>query len=436
MSHLLICRRRKPNMISRFRNILLQLPAHQLINMPALSPTMTQGNISEWRKKAGDKLQPGDILAEIETDKAQMEFEFQDDGYIAKLLFEGGSKDIKIGTPIAVLVENQEDVDKFDDFESPKPTASPVDSKAKVQTEKAPEPPKPIISEQTKAFSPEKSSSKASPLVKKLAKLENVDVSKISGTGPNGRIVLADYIKFKSSPSSSSSVKSNFKDIPISQMRLTIAERLSFSKTTIPHYYLTCKMNVDKLILLRQSLKEQQCNVSINDFVNKAVALTLRDHPDVNSSWMGDVIRKYASVDLSMAVATEKGLITPIIKNADKLGLKELNSAAKSLAEKARNNQLKPEEFIGGSFCVSNLGMYGIDSFNAIINPPQSGIVAVSAIKNEVKLVNENGKDKVLPTRVMSMTTSFDHRVVDGAVGALFMQTLKEYIENPLLLLK
>ena len=428
-------------MIARLRT-LLQRPAHQLINMPALSPTMTQGNISEWRKKAGDQLAPGDILAEIETDKAQMEFEFQEDGYLAKLLFEGGSKDIKVGTPIAVLVENEADVSQFADYEAPKANdAAPAPVK-EASKESSPPPSeakssitKPAISSQTKAAG-SSSKVKASPLVKKLAHLEKVNIDKISGTGLNGRIVLNDYIKFKSVSTPSTLSKAPFKEEPISQMRKTIAERLTFSKTTIPHYYLTSKMNVDKLMVLRQSLKEQQLNVSVNDFVNKAVALTLRDHPEVNSSWMGDHIRTYSSVDLSMAVATDRGLITPIIKNADKLGLEELNATARELAEKARNAQLKPEEFIGGSFCVSNLGMYGIDQFNAIINPPQSGILAVSGIKNEVQLVNEEGVDKVLPTRVITMSASFDHRIVDGAVGALFLKSLKQYIENPLLLLK
>eukprot|EP00834_Sanchytrium_tribonematis_P000845 NODE_17_length_48642_cov_1.199349.p9 type:complete len:421 gc:universal NODE_17_length_48642_cov_1.199349:24433-23171(-) len=420
-------------MLSMFRFRLMQKPIHQIINMPALSPTMTQGNISEWRKKIGDQLSPGDILAEIETDKANMEFEFQDDGFLAKTFFEDGSKDIKVGTAIAVLCESLEDVEKFKDFEAPKDNNS--SSKGEKQpTQVSPEPSlKKEASTKTIKETKQVTNSKASPLVKKLASLEKIKIENIKGSGPNGRVVLNDYIKFKGSSSIS---KPNFTEESVSQMRKTIASRLTDSKANIPHYYLTSKVNVDKLVVLRRSLKEQSISASINDFVNKATALTLRDHSEVNCSWMGDYIRKYNSVDLSMAVATEKGLITPIIRNADKLGLTALNELSKTLAEKAKNSQLKPEDYQGGSFCVSNLGMYGIDQFNAIINPPQSGILAVAGIKNEVAIVMEGGNEKIVPTRILTLTASFDHRIVDGAVGATFMKTLKSYLENPLTLLK
>ena len=425
-------------MLTRLR-YLLQKPAHQLINMPALSPTMTQGNISEWRKKVGDQLQPGDILAEIETDKAQMEFEFQDDGYLAKVFVSGGTKDIKVGTPIAVLCENAEDVEKFVDFEAPSIEATKKEpevekKEVKATTEPTSSPTTTQKSEPKVSSSSSSNRIKASPIVKKLAELEKIDIKKLNGTGPNGRIVLSDYIKFKNTTPTTS--KASYTDAPVSQIRKTIAERLVFSKTSIPHYYLTSKMNVDKLTALRESMKTQNLNISINDFVNKAVALCLRDHPEVNACWMEDKIRTFSTVDLCMAVATDRGLITPIIKDAHTLGLQALNKKSKELAEKARNSQLKPEEFQGGSFCVSNLGMYGIDQFNAIINPPHSGILAVSGIKNTLQMVMEDGKEKILPTRYITMTVSFDHRIVDGAVGAVFLQTLKSYIENPLLLLK
>lgn len=424
-------------------------PSHTVIQMPALSPTMTQGNIGSWNKKVGDEITAGDVLVEIETDKAQMDFEFQEDGFIAKILVDSGSKDVSVNQPLAILVENKEDVEKFADFtiedaasggsatqEEPKSEAPQETKKESAPSSPAPTPAAPS---EDRIF--------ASPIAKKLALEKGYSLSQITGTGPNNRITKEDVEKFtpsakpaqapKSSPAPAPTFSGAYTDIPLSNVRKVIATRLTESKQQIPHYYLTVEANVDKVLKLRQhlnSISKDGYKLSVNDFVAKASALAMKDVPDVNSAWYGDFIRQYNSVDISIATATPTGLITPIVKNVEAKGLSSISNEIKSLAARARANELKPHEYQGGTFTISNLGMFGVNNFTAIINPPQSCILAVGT--TQARLVADASSEKGFKeSSVMSVTLSCDHRVVDGAVGAQWLKAWKNYIENPLTML-
>lgn len=425
--------------------------------MPALSPTMTQGNIGVWAKKEGDEITAGDVLVEIETDKAQMDFEFQEDGFIAKILVESGSKDVKVNQPLAILVENKEDVEKFANYtidDALSAGSSAPQESAKESTKKAEAPKTTTESSKPEPQTQEPSSNSgerviASPLAKKLATEKGIELSDIVGTGPNNRITKADVESHKpaakpkrsaapaetvAAPVSSTGA---YTDIPLSNIRKVIATRLTESKQQIPHYYLTVEANVDKVMKLRQhlnSISKDSYKLSVNDFVAKAAALAMKDVPDVNSAWHGDFIRQYHSVDISIATATPTGLITPIVKSVEAKGLSSISNEIKSLAARARNNELKPHEYQGGTFTISNLGMFGVNSFTAIINPPQSCILAVGTTQN--RLVADATTEKGFKeSSVMSVTLSCDHRVVDGAVGAQWLKAWKSYIENPLTML-
>ncbi|KAK9767418.1 pyruvate dehydrogenase complex dihydrolipoamide acetyltransferase component (E2) [Basidiobolus ranarum] len=414
------------------------LPAHTKINMPALSPTMTAGNIGVWRKQIGDEIVPGDVLVEIETDKAQMDFECQDEGYLAKIIIDSGAKDISINTPIAIMVENKEDVDKFKDYVVEEDTPAPV-AESKPEEPKAQE--KSTSTPTTTASAPSTDRIFASPLAKKLAKEGSIELSEVKGSGPHGRIVKADIDGFvpSAAPQTATSdvASGNYTDIPVSNMRKVIAGRLTESKQTIPHYYLTSEVNMDKVLKLREVLNSQandQYKLSVNDFVVKASASALKEIPEVNSAWYGDFIRQFNAADISIATATPSGLITPIVQNADTRGLVSISKTVKELANKARNNELKPQEYQGGSFTISNLGMFGINSFTAIINPPQSCILAVGATQK--KIIPDSSKESGFAVgNVMNVTLSCDHRVVDGAVGAQWLKAFKAYLENPLKML-
>lgn len=430
------------------------LPLHQEIGMPSLSPTMTEGNIARWLKKEGDKVSPGEVLCEVETDKATVEMECMEEGYLAKILRGDGSNAIKVGEVIAITVEEEEDVAKFKDY---KPTSAEPAPASPSKEQSAPSQPKeevaaePVASKEPKTTLSDSTIVSgghvfASPLAKKIAEENNVPLSSIKGTGPNGIIVKADIDDYLASrgkevPAAASKVSStavgtiDYVDIPHSQIRKVTASRLLLSKQTIPHYYLTVDTCVDKLMELRTHLNSLQeayggKKLSVNDLVIKAAALALRKVPQCNSSWTNDYIRQYHNVNVNVAVQTDNGLYVPVIKDADKKGLSKISEEVKNLAQKARENSLKPEDYEGGTFTVSNLGgPFGIKQFCAIINPPQAGILAVGSA--EKRVVPGSGPDQFKFASYMSVTLSCDHRVIDGAIGAEWLKAFKGYIENP-----
>jgi pyruvate dehydrogenase E2 component (dihydrolipoamide acetyltransferase) len=425
--------------------------------MPSLSPTMEKGNLAKWCKQVGDEVAPGDILAEVETDKATVDYEMQEDGWVAKLLVEEGAQDIDLGEIVAILVDNEEDIAAFIDYVPEGFAAVPTEAAKPVYEETiaaAPTPaasaPAPITATPTQAAAPLQTGSIdrlfASPFARKLAGEKGIDLSKVQGTGPKGRIVAEDVENFKQTAAatpaqsfaSTPPVSVNYEDKSLTQMRKIIAERLTFSKDTIPHYYVTIEVEVDKLNALRTKLNGYSTSkISLNDMVIKATALASTQVKSTNSSWQGDFIREYKNVDMSVAVSTPKGLITPIIKNANVKGLQAISIEMKDLASRARENKLKPEEFMGGTFSISNLGMFGVNHFSAIINPPQACILAIGGSHKRV-LPNENStneEDKYRVANVMAVTLSSDHRVVDGAEAATWGQHFKKYIENPELML-
>ncbi|VFQ98579.1 unnamed protein product [Cuscuta campestris] len=421
------------------------LPPHQEIGMPSLSPTMTEGNIARWLKKEGDKISPGEVLCEVETDKATVEMECMEEGYLAKILRGDGANGIQVGEVIAVTVEEEEDVAKFEDYQhstsdaapAPKDPSPPPPPKEKVATEPAPSEPKVL-----KQSTPSSDRTFASPLARKLAEDHKVPLSNIKGTGLDGRIVKADIEDYlasqgKEAPSAVPKVEAglDYTDIPHSQIRKVTAARLLLSKQTIPHYYLTVDTCVDKLMELRSKLNALQeasggKKISVNDLVIKAVALALRKVPQCNSSWTNECIRQYHNVNINVAVQTDNGLYVPVVRDADKKGLSTIAEEVKHLAQKARDNSLKPSDYEGGTFTVSNLGgPFGIKQFCAIVNPPQSAILAVGSAEKRVVL--GSGTDQYKFASLMSVTLSCDHRVIDGAIGAEWLKAFKGYIENP-----
>ncbi|KAI0164617.1 dihydrolipoamide acetyltransferase component [Xylariaceae sp. FL1272] len=426
-------------------------PPHTVIKMPALSPTMTAGNIGAWQKKAGDSIAPGDVLVEIETDKAQMDFEFQEEGVIAKLLKDAGEKDVPVGNPIAILVEEGADVSAFESFslkDAGGDAAAPAPKEEK-KSEEASESsaPAPSTAPETTEYASEGKLETAldrepniSAAAKRLAKENGVKISSLKGTGPGGRITEED-VKKASSGSSSGAVTTAaaYEDTPLSNMRKTIAKRLQESVQTNPHFFVTSNISVSKLLKLRQALNssaEGKYKLSVNDFLIKAVAAASKKVPAVNSAWQGEAIRQYSNVDVSVAVATPTGLITPIVTNVGGRGLESISSAVKDLAKKARDNKLKPEEYQGGTISISNMGMNSaVDHFTAIINPPQAAILAVGTTKKvPVPVETEDGTSIDWEDQI-TVTASFDHRVVDGAVGGEWIKEFKKVLENPLELL-
>ena len=398
------------------------------ILMPALSPTMTEGNLAKWLKKEGDEVKAGDVIAEIETDKATMEVEAIDEGILAKIVISEGSKEIPVNSVIAVLLEDGEDKSLLDNYEvdTPSITSSPVEEKS----QEAPK--KEVIAPAQNAKSGERIF--ASPLAKRIAAEKNIDLSQLTGSGPSGRIIKNDVLNFTPFQSNLGFGRDSveYKSIPNSNIRRIIAKKLTESKQQIPHFYLSIECNMDKILDARKQLNDtanDQYKLSVNDFVIKASAMALRDVPEANASWTDTAILQYNNVDISVAVSIEGGLITPIIKNADFTNLVDISHKMKDLARRARENKLAPEEFQGGSFSISNLGMYGIEKFSAIINPPQSCILAIGS--SVQKPIVKNGE--IIIANMMSVTLSCDHRVVDGAVGANFLAAFKKYIENPIL---
>lgn len=410
------------------------------ILMPALSPTMKEGNLAKWLKKEGDKIKAGEVIAEIETDKATMEVEAVDEGILGKIIIPAGTENVAVNSLIALLLESGEDKKSLEGYavlaSAPKVVAS---APAAIEEKKSPQ----VAAVSNMSTSFDNKGVKASPLAKRIAKENNVALAQISGSGPRGRIIKDDVLAFANSGSCRAGlVRRNPQEFSVSKnsnIRKVIAKRLLESKQTVPHFYLSCDLQIDKLLELRAALNSAAENVdgapaykiSVNDLVIKAVALSLKKVPEANSSWSDDAILLYNNIDISVAVAIDGGLITPIIRNADQKSIPTISTEMKQLAKKAKEGKLQPEEFQGGGFSISNLGMFGIDNFNAIVNPPQSCILAVG--RGVEKPVIENGEISI--ATVMNVTMSSDHRSVDGAVGAEFLKALRNYIENPILML-
>ncbi|XP_067142132.1 pyruvate dehydrogenase protein X component, mitochondrial-like [Centruroides vittatus] len=400
------------------------------IKMPSLSPTMTEGTIIKWLKKEGETISPGDILCEIQTDKAVVALELEEEGILAKILIPEDTKDIKIGTVIGLMVEEGQD---WKDVEIPTITETPIQEKVSSQ-ERLQETPKKV--QKTRMMG---------PAVKTLLEKYKINPDEVSSTGPHEVLLKVDVMNYISKyqikekpieviaekslstpsiPSITPTDISDYIDIPHTNMRRTIAKRLTESKTTIPHSYMSICSCVDEVIQFRKELKNDGIDVSLNDFVIKAVASALHSVPEVNVMWMGDRIQQLSTIDISVAVATKNGLITPIVKDADMLGIQEISRSIRELASKAREGKLQPHEFQGGTFSVSNLGMYGITEFTAVINPPQSSILAVGTLQSKP---DENGKVKT----VVTGTLSFDGRAVDETSAARFLKAFQDNLENP-----
>ena len=429
--------------------------------MPALSPTMTDGKLAKWLVKEGDSVSSGDILAEIETDKATMELEAADDGVLGKILVPEGTEGVAVNEPIGVILEEDDDAGaleavtdvsepKQDPDPDPDPDRGPQRGTGNNSISEALSL-DPISIPQPTAVTPTDTKSEAdgprilaSPLARRIAANSGIDLSSIAGTGPNGRIVKADVEKILDDDVGAIGAKrpvANITDysqpsieLPNSTMRKTIARRLVESKQTVPHFYLTLDCQIDNLLELRERLNGRDgadYKISLNDFVIKAAALALREVPEANSSWTDTAIRLYENVDISIAVATEGGLITPVLRKADEKGLKQISNEMRDFVLRAREGKLRPEDYQGGGFSISNLGMYGIRNFAAIINPPQSCILAVGAGTRQPVV-----KDGALAiATVMSCTLACDHRSVDGAVGAKLMQAFQSIVEDPLAIL-
>ena len=415
------------------------------ITMPALSPTMTEGTLAKWMVKEGDSVASGDIIAEIETDKATMEVEAIDEGTVAQILIPEGTEGVAVNTPIAIVLEEGEDAGAIP--AAPAPVATPAAAPAPAATPApAPSasggngkaPPAPVTASGERV--------KASPLARRMAAQAGLDLTAISGSGPGGRIVKVDIEaamtpRLASAPAVAAAAAAAagphepaFTLEPLSQMRKTIARRLSESKQTVPHFYLTVDCELDALLALRKSLNDKAdgaYRLSVNDLVIKAVAVALKRVPAANASYGEEGLKLYHSADISVAVATERGLITPVIRNAGEKGLETISGEMKALAAKAQEGKLMPEDYLGGTFSISNLGMYGVKQFEAVINPPQACILAVGA--GEERPVVKDGALAV--ATVMSVTLSVDHRAVDGAIGAEYLAAVKRLIEDPVTML-
>lgn len=413
------------------------------ILMPALSPTMTEGNLVRWLKSEGDMVKPGQVIAEIETDKATMEVEAVDEGMLAKIYVPAGTENVKVNTLIGAILEEDEDDSALaalsagtqDSPEAGQVSDSPVNSTQEVsqapnaegKTEKI------LVNEGERVF--------ASPLARRLAEQNNINIATVSGSGPRGRVIKSDIESALTAdspavvPSRAPAVygDAGYVEIPLNNMRKVIAKRLTESKQEVPHFYLTVECNMDALLKLRGEINArlEDGKLSVNDFIVRATALALMKVPASNASWHDTHIRQYQGADVSVAVAIDGGLVTPVVRSAHLKSLREISVEVKSLAERARAGKLMPEDYQGGSFTISNLGMYGISQFAAIINPPQACIMAVGA--GEQRAIVKDGQIQI--ANMMTCTLSADHRVVDGAVGANFLAAFKGYIEDPLKLL-
>jgi len=412
----------------------------EIIEMPKLSDTMTIGVIASWNKKKGEKVKSGELLAEVETDKATMELESYFDGVLLYTAVEAGGG-VPVGDLIAIIGKEGEEVSgilaEYNAKKSVGAAPGTQEAAAAPAVSVAASTPAPAV---TATPSPVQTASdsrvKASPLAKALAKDKGIDISRISGSGEGGRIVKKDIDNFTPSVGGSSfqavSGVESYEEVTVSQMRKTIARRLGESKFTAPHFYLTMEINMDKAVEARASLNEiAEVKISFNDLVIKAVAAALRKHPKVNASWLGEKIRYNHHIHIGMAVAVEEGLLVPVIRFADSKSLTQISLEAKEFGAKAKNKQLQPQDWEGNTFTISNLGMFGIDEFTAIINPPDACILAVGGISQQP--IVKNGQ--IVVGNIMKVTLSCDHRVVDGAIGSAFLQTLKSNLENPVRIL-
>ncbi len=423
----------------------------EVVNMPRLSDTMEEGTVAQWHKKIGDKVEEGDLLAEIETDKATMEFEAFQEGVLLHIGVNEGDT-APVDSILAILGEEGEDISSLLDGDSgaSAEAENKEDTTAESKTEnKKQESSQSSVSSQSSEQEAATSDSnsdgsrlKASPLARKLAEDKGIDISQVKGSGEGGRIVKRDVDEYKAPASSSAAAPQvnmasagaapegmSYDEVNVSQMRKTIARRLSESKFSAPHFYLTMDIDMDNAIDARKRINAvAPQKISFNDFVIKACAVALKQHPVINSSWAGDTIRRNHEINIGMAVAVDEGLLVPVIRNADQKGLATINTQAKEFAGKARDKKLQPSEWEGNTFTISNLGMFGIEEFTAIINAPDACILAVGGIK-QVPVVKEGA---VVPGNVMKVTLSCDHRVVDGASGAAFLNTVKDILENPL----
>jgi pyruvate dehydrogenase E2 component (dihydrolipoamide acetyltransferase) len=421
------------------------------ILMPALSPTMEEGTLAKWLVKEGDTVSSGDLLAEIETDKATMEFEAVDEGVVGKIMVAEGTESVKVNAVIAVLLEDGESASDMSTVTAEAPaaalTTAPVaEAAAPAAVAPTPAPAAPAAKDGNRVF--------ASPLARRIAADKGVDLTTMTGSGPRGRIVKADVEGASATPAavsapapatvampasaSADAVAKIYEDreyteIPLNGMRKTIAARLTEAKQTVPHFYLRRDINLDALLSFRGELNKQlaarDVKLSINDFIIKACALALQSVPDANAVWAGDRVFNLKPSDVAVAVAIEGGLFTPVLKDAEVKSLSTLSAEMKDLATRAKDRKLAPHEYQGGSFAISNLGMFGIDNFDAVINPPHGAILAVGAGKKKA-IVGPDG-DLVVAT-VMSVTLSVDHRVIDGALGALLLNAIVDNLENPM----
>ncbi|KCV83515.1 branched-chain alpha-keto acid dehydrogenase subunit E2 [Actibacterium atlanticum] len=429
------------------------------ILMPALSPTMEEGTLAKWLVKEGDEIASGDIIAEIETDKATMEFEAVDEGVIGKIMIDEGTEGVKVNTPIAILLEEGESADDMANMSASAPAApAAADAEAAPAAVEAaaPAPAAPAAANGARVF--------ASPLARRIAADKGLDLSTLTGSGPHGRIVKADVENATAAPKAAAAPAApaasaapaaaaaptgpstdavlktyadrEFEEVSLDGMRKTIAARLTEAKQTIPHFYLRREIKLDALLKFRSQLNKQLegrgVKLSVNDFIIKACAIALQEVPDCNAVWAGDRVLKLKPSDVAVAVAIEGGLFTPVLKDADMKSLSALSAEMKDLAGRARDRKLAPHEYQGGTFAISNLGMFGIENFDAIVNPPHAGILAVGAgVKKPV--VGDDGELGV--ATVMSVTMSVDHRVIDGALGAEFLKVLVDALENPMTML-
>lgn len=426
------------------------------LTMPKLSPTMEEGTITKWHKKVGDHVKAGEVLFEVATDKATVEHSALDEGYLRKILVEEG-KEAVVNQPVAIFTEkSEESIEGYvpevlikKEATAPKAAAEPAAGEAKEAAPKAQEartgaafqqpafvPEAPLSSYEFPSADHAEGHLRASPLAKKLAEEKGIDLGTVKGSGPQGRIVSRDLAKGQPAAKVPFGCKGvpitapgTYEEIPLTPMRKVVGQRLQQSKTFIPHFYVAQDINAEAMVAIRDQLKEIGHKVTFNDFVVRAVALALREHPEMNSGFnsVTNSIIRFKTIDISIAVSVPAGLITPIVRHADYKNIGQISSEVKVLAQKAKDGKLSREEYVGGSFTISNLGMFGVSAFVGVINPPQAGILSIGGIED--KPVIKNGQ--VVPGKVMTITLSADHRVVDGSDGAKFIKTVQKYLENP-----
>jgi pyruvate dehydrogenase E2 component (dihydrolipoamide acetyltransferase) len=410
----------------------------EIVRMPKLSDTMTEGVVAEWHKKVGDEVESGELLADIETDKATLEFESFQDGVLLHIGVEKG-KSTPVDGILAILGEAGEDISGLLAAE-----AAVQGGKEEVPAAPVAEAPKaapvveakaiPVVATPSTQVASANGRTKASPLAKKLAEEKGISLNTVAGSGDGGRVVKRDIENFTPTASNvgASIGVESFTDVPVSQMRKTIARRLAESKFSAPHFYLTVSIDMDNAMAARKQINASgDMKVSFNDFVVKATAAALRKHPKVNSSWLGDVVRYNDHINIGVAVAVDEGLLVPVVRFADNKSLTQIGAEVKDFAQKAKDKKLQPADWEGNTFTISNLGMFGIDEFTAIVNPPDACILAIGGI-SQVPVV-KNGA--VVPGNIMKVTLSCDHRVIDGATGAAFLNTFKAFMENPVMMI-